>query len=588
MLAGEPPFTGPTTPAIVARQLVDPVPSIRTVRPTVPEEMERAIEKALAKVPADRFSTTTEFIQGLTTPVAPEVVRFASDRRRTLRRRIVVGLVGIVTVAVLTILVVPGLVLPWGNHAADLGSLAVLPCANRMGDQERDYISAGIHDEVVAGLSRIAAVEVRGRRSVMRYRDTDMSPPEIAGELGVGGLVECSVYRVGNDSVRVNASLLDAKQDRQLWSDTYQRAAAEVFLLGSDVALGVVEALRADVTPAESARVGAHPTGSQEALTHYQRGRYFTSQWTEEGIRKGVEHFEQAIALDSNFALAYSGLAEAILNMGELVALPADSRPTDNLPRARALVLKALELDNELADAHRKLGWIKWVYDYDYDTAESEALLATELDPTSAAAWQSYGQILSVMGRDEEAVGALQRAIELDPVDPTILSDFSLILLMARRYREALDAANTAIELDPDFWPGYSNAAEASFLLGNHDDGIGLYEQARALEDSPWNQGALGTLHGFAGNREQTLMILEELLEMRSRRYVSPSVFANVYMSLDSLDAAIDWLIRAAEIRDPGVNLWQIRSQFFDGLRDHRRYPELLSVLRLEPSGSGR
>ena len=580
MLAGEPPYTGPPQ-AVFAKRLSEPVPHVSTLRETIPQRIEQAITKALAKAPADRFSTTAEFIAELSAPVELDVGRSASDRRRMPRRGIVIGLVGVVTVGVLATVVVRGVRSP-GDPAPDLSRLAVLPCTNRMGDPDQDYIPAGVHDELVTALGRIAAVEVKGRSSVLRYRDTAMSPPEIAGELGVGGLVECSVFRVSDDSVRVTAALRDGPRDRQLWSDTYQRGAAEVFLLGSDVARGVAEALQANVTPTERARVAAQPTQSQEALTHYHRGRYFMNRLTEEGIQKGIEHFEQAIALDSTFALAYAGLAEAILLLGDAIgAMPGDIRSVDYMPKARELVLKALDLDRELADGHRLLGWIRWSYDYDYAAAERETRLATELDATSAVAWQYYGLALSVMGRDEDAVVAGRRAIELDPVVPLILSDVSAILNVAGKYHEALETANAAIELDPDLAQAYWTAADVSLLLGNQDQASALYEQAGALSDHPVYLGGLGGAYARLGKRAEALRILEELQQMSSHRYVPPRAFAHVYLGLDSLDPAIDWLIRAAETRDPWVQ-WDIRDPFNGDLRDHPRYPELLGLLRLE------
>jgi serine/threonine-protein kinase len=575
MLGGDTPFTGTTPQAILARKVAEEAPSLRTLRTTVSVPIEQAVLKALAKAPVDRYTTAMRFAEAL------EVSRAASARRRLPRRGAVVGLVGVVAVGVLATVVVRGVVLA-GDPAADLGHLAVLPCANRLGDPEQEYIPAGVHDEVVTGLGRIAAVEVRGHSSVRRYRDTAMSPAEIAGELGVGGLVECSVYRVSNDSVRVTASLRDALRDRQLWSGTYQRAAADVFLLGSDVALGVAEALQADVTSTESARVEAPPTESREALTQYHRGRYLMDRWTEEGIRKGIEHFEQAIALDSSFALAYAGLAEALMLRGDLVAWSGDIRPVDYMPRARELVLQALDLDRELADGHRMLGLIRNYYDYDYDAGEDEAKLATELDPTSAAAWDHYGLALSLMGRGEEAVGAYRRAIELDPVAPGILSNFSWILVLARKYQETLRTASAAIELDPNMVPAYSNAGDASLLLGNHDNAISWFKQARARSDHPWYLGRLGMAYARVGNRAEALRILDELLEMREQQYVSPRAMATVYLGLDSLDAAIDWLMRGAETRDPGVQ-WDVWHPLdSDKLRDHPRYPRLLRLMRLE------
>ena len=577
MLSGEPPYTGPTPHAVLAKRLSEPVPHVSTLRETVPEIVERAITKALARTPADRFSTAVEFSEALTTLVEPGIGDTGSERRREGLSWGLIGLAGIIAAVVLTIAVQRGLVSPAEDPAATMNHLAVLPCANRLGDPEQDYIPEGVHDEVVNGLGRIAPVEVRGRRSVTRYRDTAMSLQEIAGELGVEGLVECSVYRVG-DSVRVTASLLDAPQDRQLWSDTYQRPVEEVFLLGTDVARGVAGALQANVTPTESARLEARPTESQEALTHYHRGRYFTNSWTPDGIQRGIEHFEQAIALDSSFALAYAGLAEAIIMQGDIMGV-GDIRPIDFMPTARELVLKALDLDADLADAHNMLGYIRWNHDYDYADADRESRLATELDPTSAAAWDGRAIFLSMMNRDEEALVAGRRAVELDPVAAWIHSDVGAILLAAGEYREALETAGVAMELDPALPSAHGIASGAWFALGNDDLAVRFLEQADSLSDHPLYRGILARAYGKVGNREGAREILDELTEMLERRYVPPRAFANAYIGLDSLDAAMEWLIRAAERRDPSLH-WEIRTE---RIRDHPRYAELLRMMRLEP-----
>jgi serine/threonine-protein kinase len=580
MLAGEPPYTGPTAQAVFAKRLSEPVPHVSTLRETIPQSVEQAITKALAKAPADRFATATGFIDGLATPGGLDIGRTVEDRRRLPRRRVVVGLVGVVAVGALATVVVRE-VRPPGDPTRDLGQLAVLPCANRIGDPDQAYIPAGVHDELVTALGRIAAVEVRGRSSVLRYRDTAMSNPEIAHELGVGSLVECSVFRVSNDSVRVMASLRDAPRDRQLWSDTYRRAAAELYLLGSDIARGVADALQANVTPTESARVAAQPTQSQEALTHYHRGRYFATRWTEEDIRRGIEHFEQAIALDSSFARGYTGLAEAIMLQGDVMGA-GDIRPVDYVPRVRELVERALDLDPELAEAHSMLGVIKWEYDYDWAAAVRETQRATELDPTSANAWDYYAQALSLSGRDEDAIAAGRRAIELDPVAPWILAAGSVVFLTARKYQEALETANAAIALDPDLTVAIFNAGDAALLLGDHDAAIAFHKLVRAQKkDNPVYLGLIAITYARVGNREEALRILDELLEMRRQRYVSPRAFAAAYLGLDSLDTAIDWLIRAAETRTPSL-VWDILSPHADQLRDHPRYSELLRLVRLE------
>ena len=304
MLTGEPPYTGPTPQAVFAKRLTEPVPRVSTLRETVPEGIEEAITRALAKAPADRFSTTAEFVAGLTSPGTLDFGLFRSARRRMSRRAVLTGLVGVVSVGTVAAVILGGMIGSTGGEPTDLSILAVLPCANRMGDPDQEYIAAGVHDEVLSGLGEIAGVEVRGRSSAMRFHDSEMSPREIANELGVGGLVECSVYQVGDD-IGVRVSLLDAAGDRQVWSEGYQRAPGQVFLLGSDIAFGIVDALREELTPTETERVEAQLSESQEALVHFFRGRLLLNQWTEDGLRRSIEHFQDAVVLDSTFAQAY-------------------------------------------------------------------------------------------------------------------------------------------------------------------------------------------------------------------------------------------------------------------------------------------
>jgi serine/threonine-protein kinase len=371
-------------------------------------------------------------------------------------------------------------------------------------------------------------------------------------------------------------------RDIQLWSDSYQRAEGQVFLLGSDVALGVTEVIRGQVTSAESARIEESSATKQEAQMYYQRGRFLTSRRTEEPIRSGIEHLERAIELDSSFAVAYTALADALIYLGDVVGTRGDIRPVDYMPRARELVLRALDIDSGLADGHKMFALIRWYYDYDYEVGERVAKLATEMNPNAADAWDYYGMVLSARGRDDEAVAAVRRAIELDPVAPWILSDLSWILIIARRYEEGLRAAQTAMELDPDMVTAIDNAANAHSPMGNHAESIRLHARSAELSENPWHLSGLADAHARAGNRQEALRLLDSLHAINERQYVTPRAFANAYIGLDSLDSAIEWLIRAAELRAPGLNM-HIRHPFRDAIRDHPRYPELLRLMRLEP-----
>jgi serine/threonine-protein kinase len=389
------------------------------------------------------------------------------------------------------------------------------------------------------------------------------------------------VYRSG-DGIQVTASLWDALDNRQIWSNTYSRPVSEMFLLGTDIATGLAGALNSDLDQNTQAPIQTPPTENQEALRHYLRGRHLIARWTEEGIRLGMEQFEEASKLDPDFALAYVGMSEGLMLLGDVLSTPGELRPVDLMPRARELILKALALEARNSEGHRILSFIRWYYDYDYDAAESEARIAIRLDPQNAAAWGNHGMLLTTVGRDEEAIAAHRRAIDLDPVVPGILSDFSASLYVAREYQDALEAAIAAMELDPNLSVAPSNAGYAELSMGNYESAITWFEKARKLSEHPYCIASLAYAHGRAGHELEARKLLNLLLEMRRKRYVAPRVLAIAHLGLGELDAAMDWFIRAAETRDPSVNLFDIRAQHCDTLRSHPRYPQLLRTLRLD------
>jgi TolB-like protein/tetratricopeptide (TPR) repeat protein len=459
----------------------------------------------------------------------------------------------------------------------DLTRLAVMPCENRLGDTAQEYIAAGVHDEIVNTLVGITGMEVRGRRSVQRYRDTAVVPQEIASQLGVSGLVECSVFLVG-DSIRVSTSLLDATEDVQVWSTAVLGGTDDVFRLGRDAVLELVDFLGAVVTAADSARVQTPPTENQEAYDLYQRGRQLAYSHNGEQLRTAIELFDQAIALDSGFALAYATKAYALMNRGDVAGL----RPAHYIDTARESVLRALELDSLLAEGHAILGEIYYAHDFAYVAGEREARRAVELDSANAAAWAGYGFSQSISGRDEEAISALRRAVELDPMNTTFLANLCWILNIARRHGEALEVARKGMRLAPENITFYWNAAEAALALGDSTGAVDLQERARDLApDDDWSFISLGATYARVGRRGEALEILDSLKAMAQQRYVAPRRFSQIYLGLDSLDAAMDWLIRAAEDRTPGLNV-NIREATYDVIRGHPRYPELMRLMRLE------
>jgi serine/threonine protein kinase len=366
MLAGEPPYTGPTAQALITKRLVDPVPAVRRLRAAVPAGVEHALLTALAKAPFDRFASALAFADAL--------VRPAGVRARP-------------------------------------PSVAVLPFLNLSADPENEYFADGITEDVIAQLSKVRALKVISRTSVMPFKKREQRLREIAAQLDVATLLEGSVRRVG-DRVRIVAQLIDAATDQHLWAETYDRQLTDIFVIQADVALHIAAALKAELSPDEKTRIHKEPTSDLQAYHLYLQGRHFFIRYTPEGMRGSIGYFEQAIARDPSYALAYAAAAAAYVELGESGALAPDQAYS----RAKEAVAKALELDGELGEAHSTLAYLKFVADYEWTEAEQEFKRALELNPSSADTYDYYGRMLLALERYDEAIAMLTRAQELDPV----------------------------------------------------------------------------------------------------------------------------------------------------------------------------
>ena len=527
MLAGEPPFTGPTAQAVITKCLVDPVPAVRRLRPAVPPGVEHALTKALAKVPADRWASPNAFAEALTAPAS-----------------------------------------------ARAPSVAVLPFLNLSADPENEYFADGITEDVIAHLSKIRALKVISRTSVMAFKQREQSLKEIGARLEAATLLEGSVRRVG-DRVRIVAQLIDAQADRHLWAETYDRQLTDVFAIQTDVALHIAAALEAELSPDEKSRLHKEPTGDLLAYQLYLQGRHCYFRYTEEGSRKGIEYFEQAIAKDPEYALAYAALAMVYTELGEAGAM----RPDEAYARAKAASATALALDPELGEAHCMLAFIKAVCDFDWVGAEQEFKRALELTPNSADTYDLYGRMCLALERSDDALAMERRAQELDPLAHR--ADVARALLRAGRYDEALQAATRALALDPHYARGHATLGWAYLKKGIVAPGLAELETAVSLSpgDTLW-LAQLGQAYGIAGNLEKAREVLRQLEELSRQRFVSPYHMAVVYTGLGEQERAIDWLERAYEGRSGPV--YSIKGSFlFTALRAHPRFVALLKKMNL-------
>ena len=534
LLAGEPPYTGATAQAVIAKRFTDPVPRVRRLRPTVPRWVEQALMTALAKAPADRFSTAAEFAAALSAPAAEQ---------------------------------------------PPAPSVAVLPFLNLSADPENEFFADGITEDVIAQLSKIRSLKVISRTSVMQFKQREQSLRQIAATLEVATLLEGSVRRAG-DRVRIVAQLIDAEADQHLWTETYDRRLTDIFAIQTDVALQIATALKAELSLEERTRIHRKPTQNLQAYQLYLQGRHCYTRYTEENIRKGIQYFQQAIAADPDYAPAHVGAA---LAYAELAAGQGGGplRPDLAYQEARTAITRALALDGQLGEAHSVLALLKMIHDFDWGGAEAEFKLALELSPGGADIYDHYGWLCGALQRWDEALALVQRAQELDPL--VHRADVATTLLRAGRYPEALEAALRTVEFEPDFGRGRSTLGWAYLKNGLVEEGLTQLERAVALvPENTLYLAQLGQAYGSVGQSEKARAVLRQLEQMSQDRYVSPYHMAYVFTGLGEADRAMDFLEQSHEQRAGSV--YGIKGSFlFTSLHSHPRFQALLRKMNLLP-----
>ncbi|MGD8277454.1 MAG: protein kinase, partial [Gemmatimonadota bacterium] len=470
MLAGEAPHSGPSPQALIARRLTTPAPGVRQLRSAVSATVERALAKALATDPADRFASAAAFGGALTErPMTPQAVP----------------------------------------------SVAVLPFLNLSADPENEYFADGITEDVIAQLSKIRALKVISRTSVMQFKKRDQTLGQIGSALEATTILEGSVRRAG-DRVRIGAQLIDVETDRTLWADTYDRQLTDIFAIQSDVALKIATALRAEMSRDERIRIGKEPTRDVDAYQLYLQGRHCHIQYTADELRKAIAYYEQATARDPEYAMAYVGMALAFNELAE----QGGAKPEDAYRRARLALDRALEVDGELGDAYCALGTLRFLSDFDWKGAEQAFVRALELTPNSADTWDLFGRLCSALGRHDEAIALQTRAQELDPLAHRV--DVATAHLRAGHYDEALRIALRAVEFDARYARAHATVAWCLVKMGRYDEGLARMETAVSLSpgDTLW-LAQLGQLHGMAGHTDEARGVLRQLEALAEQRYVS-------------------------------------------------------------------
>ena len=454
-----------------------------------------------------------------------------------------------------------------------VSSIMVLPLDNLSGDPNEEYFADGVTDALIGDLAKLSGLQVISRTSSMHYKGTKKSLPEIAREIKVDAIVEGTVQRSG-DRVVIRAQLIHAATDRHLWVQVYERPMRDVLDVQSEIAQTIARQIQIQMTPADQARLTARHPVSPKAFDDYLQGRFlYWNRRTEENLHKAIAHFQNAIKEDPNYALAHVGLADCYNALGvvQIGALP----PTEARRLAEETAKKALALDPTLAEAHTALGYANH-YNWNWTAAEMDFKRAIELNPSYANAHNFYASFLMSRGRIEESIASSNRARELDPFSLSISAQRGFLLENARRYDEAIEQLRNVIAMDPNHY-------QAHWFLGHTYAVNKQFEQAIAASQkavdvsqrAPGALGMLGMVYALAGQKNEANKILNELLEMNKRRYVTPAALANLYIGLDNKDQAFFWLEKAFQERSNYLAYLKV-FPILDPLRSDPRFADLV------------
>jgi serine/threonine protein kinase/Tfp pilus assembly protein PilF len=576
------PFRGDTTGAMFDSILNRaPVPPLR-INPDTPLKLEEIVNKALEKDRKLRYQSAAEMrtdLQRLKRDSEDGRRSTPSSGRRLSQRRAFAALGSLVVLLALIAGFRSARLRQW-RHASSpsphIESLAVLPLKNLSGDPAQEYFADGMTEELTTDLSKIGAVRVISRTSAMRYKDANKSLPEIARELNVDAVVEGSVERSG-DRVRITAQLIHAPTDTHLWADSYERDLRNILSLQDEVARDIASQIKVTLTPQEQAQLSSSRPIEPEAYENYLKGRYYYGKLSTEGFHEALKYFQQAVQLDPKYALAYVGEADCYKELGIWGALP----PRESSSKAKAAVHKALEIDNNLGEAHATLAHLHFVYDWDWAGAQKEFNRALELSPRSSEVHDLYAIYLSAMGSQDEAVAEIEKAHALDPVSQPANTVLGFVYLLAHRFDKAIEQLQKTLVLYPGSAIDHNNLGICYEHKGRYQEAVEEYLKSDEIEGATGEELAIrrgaflkAGLQGFLQEE------LKSDITDSKHDYVPPFEFAQLYARMGDKDRAFEKLEETYTEGGHNVAFLKVEPEL-DNLRSDPRYADLLRRLGL-------
>ncbi len=570
MLTGKPPFTGASVADIIAAVLkTEAAPLSRSLK-KVPSELEWIISKSLKKERDERYQTIKDLLADLKR--LRQRLEFETELHQRISDPNLTNKTNLNEHATLVFPVNQTTTVVRKTRKA-IDSLAVLPFVNVAGDEQSEYLSDGITENTINSLSKLPKLRVVPRSTVFRYKNQENDLQKIGEELGVRAVFAGRVMQLG-DAVIVKTELVDIANQAQIWGEEYRRTMTDIFSLFDEIAEDIGKQLKIKLTGEDKKKLAKRYTDNSEAYQLYLKGRYFvTTKRTEKFIKKGIGLFQKAIDLDPNYALAFSGIAEAY---GFLASSTGGWSPHKAYPKSKAAALKALEIDDALGEAVCSLGFSRLLYDWDFAEAEKNFKRAIELSPNYPNAHDGYGFYLKAVGRHREAIEKGLEVQRLDPLSPFAHISLGYAYYFARDYEKAIEECNKALELDKYSTFAYRNLGLAYLQLGNIENAINALSKAVTFSSGGLAfESYLGLAYALAGKYKEAVEVLENLRETAKNNYVPAYSFAMLYLGLKDFDKTFEYLEKAFAERSGFLPFLKVEPMV-DALRTDPRFQDLL------------
>jgi TolB-like protein/Flp pilus assembly protein TadD/predicted Ser/Thr protein kinase len=575
MATGRLPFSAGTATETIERITHAQPEAISRFNYDVPAELERIARKCLEKDPERRYQSVKELLVDLKNLKRDSNSVAVTITGKTARRRKHMWRWTIVATAVLLAGIAGVYLLVRDNKGiqrvagAPVKSIAVLPFKPLVAESRDESLEMGMADTLIAMLSNIRAINVRPISAVRKYAGMEQDAVQAGREQRVDAVVDGQIQKSG-EKMRVTVRLVRVEDGAPIWTSQFDEKITDIFAVQDSISERVVAVLAVKLTSDQSALVAKHYTNNADAYQLYLKGRYYWDKRTPDGFRRAIEYFQQSIGLDPNYALAHVGIADCYGLFPEYAVLP----PKSAFPKARAAAMRALEIDDALAEAHASLANIK-IFDLDFAGAESEFKRAIELNPNYATAHHWYGEHLAVMGRFDEAIAEAKRAQQLDPLSLIVNSDLAEVFVWARQYDQAIEQCNKTLEIAQDLSVTHHWLGVAYEQTGKLPEAIAEFQKAVSLDNAAGDIGGLGHVYALSGRRAEALKKLDELMRLSKQKYVPPYWVAVIHIGLGDKDKAFQWLEKAYEDRGAGLPTLMVDPQL-DSLRSDPRFADLL------------